>query len=79
MFIPTFEKQLEKIEGVEAKAQALLNPNPRLKRALSASEAAGLPNICISNQQGQYLAILCQLVGAKNVLELGALGGYSTI
>ncbi|OCL03069.1 O-methyltransferase, family 3 [Glonium stellatum] len=79
MSIPTFENQLEKIGNIEATAQALLNPDPRLKHALSASEAAGLPNICISDQQGQYLSILCQLIGAKNVLELGCLGGYSTI
>jgi len=79
MDIPTLDEQLDKLEGIEAKAQALLKPDPRLKQAQSASEAAGLPNICISDQQGQHLSILCQLVGAKNVLELGTLGGYSTI
>jgi len=79
MDIPTLDEQLDKLEAIETKAKALLNPDPRLAHAQSATEAAGLPNICISDQQGQHLAILCQLAGAKNVLELGTLGGYSTI
>jgi predicted O-methyltransferase YrrM len=39
----------------------------------------GLPAITISPLQGQYLAIQCQLINAKSVLEVGTLGGYSTI
>ncbi|KAF2094981.1 S-adenosyl-L-methionine-dependent methyltransferase [Rhizodiscina lignyota] len=70
---------IDQLQGVETKAQTLLNPDPRLQKALDASKAAGLPEIYISEQQGQYLSIICQLVGAKNVLEIGALGGYSTI
>ena len=58
---------------------SLLKPNPQLDHALSNSAANGLPPITISALQGQYLAIQCQLIGAKSVLEIGTLGGYSTI
>ena len=57
----------------------LLKPDPRLDRALSNSAANGLPTITISDLQGQYLAIQCQLINAKSVLEIGTLGGYSTL
>jgi predicted O-methyltransferase YrrM len=58
---------------------SLLKPNPRLDHALTNSTANGLPPITISALQGQYLAIQCQLINAKSVLEVGTLGGYSTI
>jgi predicted O-methyltransferase YrrM len=65
---------------VDAHAQSsLLKPDPRLDRALANSAANGLPAITISALQGQYLAIQCRLIGAKTVLEIGTLGGYSTI
>jgi len=57
----------------------LLKSNPSLKTALSASLSAGLPPITISPLQGQYLALQCKLMGAKTVLEIGTLGGYSTL
>jgi predicted O-methyltransferase YrrM len=58
---------------------SLLKPNPQLDHALSNSAANGLPAITVSALQGQYLAIQCQLINAKSVLEIGTLGGYSTI
>ena len=58
---------------------SLLRPDPRLDHALSNSAANGLPSITISPLQGQFLAIQCQLINAKSVLEIGTLGGYSTI
>jgi predicted O-methyltransferase YrrM len=65
---------------VDAEAQSsLLKPNPQLDHAISNSAANSLPEITISALQGQYLAIQCQLINAKNVLEIGTLGGYSTI
>lgn len=65
---------------IDSQAQAsLLKPNPQLDHALSNSTANGLPPITVSALQGQYLAIQCQLIGAKRVLEIGTLGGYSTI
>ena len=50
-----------------------------LTGALERSRAAGLPEIQISAGQGKFLYLLAKLVGARNILELGTLGGYSTI
>src|SRR3954453_17194069 len=50
-----------------------------LRRALEASEAAGLPAINVTANQGKLLEILVRMIGAKRVLEVGTLGGYSTI
>jgi predicted O-methyltransferase YrrM len=50
-----------------------------LKAALAASRAAGLPDIQVSAGQGKFLYLLAKMTGARRVLELGTLGGYSTI
>lgn len=50
-----------------------------LASALAASKAAGLPEIQVSAGQGKFLYLLATLVGARRILELGTLGGYSTI
>lgn len=50
-----------------------------LDAALSASAAAGLPAIDVTRLQGKFLALLVQISGARRVLEIGTLGGYSTI
>jgi predicted O-methyltransferase YrrM len=50
-----------------------------LAGALAASKAAGLPAIQISAGQGKLLYLLARMVGARRILELGTLGGYSTI
>jgi predicted O-methyltransferase YrrM len=50
-----------------------------LTAALADSKAAGLPPIQISAGQGKFLYLLAKLVGARRILELGTLGGYSTI
>jgi predicted O-methyltransferase YrrM len=71
---------LHQASKIDAQAHAsLLKPNALLDHALSNSAANGLPPITISALQGQYLAIQCQLINAKSVLEIGTLGGYSTI
>ncbi|KND86315.1 putative O-methyltransferase [Tolypocladium ophioglossoides CBS 100239] len=68
------------IASVEAVAERrLLRPDPDLDNALANSRKKNLPNISISPMQGQHLSVLCQLNGAKSVLEIGTLGGYSTI
>lgn len=65
---------------IDAQASvALLRPNPKLDHALANSAAKGLPPISILPLAGQHLSILTQLVGAKSVLEIGTLGGYSSI
>ncbi|OAQ98190.1 hypothetical protein LLEC1_06115 [Akanthomyces lecanii] len=65
---------------LDAQAQsALLRPNDRLNAALQKSTAEGLPPISVLPLAGQYLSILTRVMGAKNVLEVGTLGGYSSI
>ena len=54
-------------------------PDAALEAALKASAAAGLPPIHISPNQGKLLMLLAQLQGARTILEIGTLGGYSTI
>jgi predicted O-methyltransferase YrrM len=72
--------KLQQATKIDAQARkGLLKHDPRLDQALANSAAHGLPAITISDLQGQYLAIQCQLVNAKSVLEIGTLGGYSTI
>jgi predicted O-methyltransferase YrrM len=50
-----------------------------LRAALRESEAAGLPPIGVTAAQGKFLQLLAQLQGARTILEIGTLGGYSTI
>ncbi len=58
----------------------LLVPQDKaLDAALAASAAAGLPAINVAPNQGKLLQLLAQTVGAQNILEIGTLGGYSTI
>ena len=63
----------------EVAEKNLLPPNPQLDNAKSNSRKHGLPPIAVPALHGQYLAIQCKLINAKSVLEIGALGGYSTI
>src|SRR5580692_3579693 len=57
----------------------LIPADPALERALAASAAADLPGISVSPAQGKLLMLLAQIQGARNILEMGTLGGYSTI
>src|SRR5665213_48229 len=57
----------------------LVASDPALDAALAASTAGGLPNIQVAPNQGKLLHVLAKLINAKNILELGTLGGYSTI
>ena len=54
-------------------------PDPALDAALQASERAKLPPINVSPTQGKMLMLLALMRGAKQILEIGTLGGYSTI
>jgi predicted O-methyltransferase YrrM len=60
-------------------AETLLGSDPDLEQALADSAAAGLPSIAVSPPQGKLLHLLARLHGARAILELGTLGGYSTI
>jgi len=71
---------LDNTRKISAQAQSsLLRPHAQLENALKNSAAKGLPPITISALSGQYLAVQCKLINAKNVLEIGTLGGYSSI
>jgi predicted O-methyltransferase YrrM len=53
--------------------------DPALDGTLKASAAAGLPAIEVSPNQGKLLMLLARAIGARRILEIGTLGGYSTI
>src|SRR4051812_11610403 len=57
----------------------LLPEDPVLEATLAESVAAGLPEIAVSPSQGRMLHLLARMHGATSILELGTLGGYSTI
>ncbi|MCU0647203.1 MAG: O-methyltransferase [Gemmatimonadaceae bacterium] len=57
----------------------LLPTDPALDAALADSAAAGLPAIAVSPTQGKLLHLMARLRGARTILEIGTLGGYSTI
>jgi predicted O-methyltransferase YrrM len=57
----------------------LVAPDPALDAALAASLAAGLPAINVAPNQGKLLQLLARIHGARSILEIGTLGGYSTI
>lgn len=57
----------------------VVGDDPALTAALEASNAAGLPPIAVSVQQGKFLSLLAGATGARRILEIGTLGGFSTI
>ena len=60
-------------------SDTLVRADAALDAALAASDAAGLPAINVSPNQGKLLHLIALMVGAKRILEIGTLGGYSTI
>src|SRR5665213_3879764 len=60
-------------------ASQLVSADDALTNALTASDAAGLPQINVAPNQGKLLTLLAKMMGATRVLEIGTLGGYSTI
>jgi len=57
----------------------LLKSDTALEVALASSDAAGMPAIAVSPLQGRLLELIARSTGARKVLEIGTLGGYSTI
>jgi predicted O-methyltransferase YrrM len=53
-------------------------PDAALEQNLRDADAAGLPAIAISPGQGRFVYLLAKIAGAKRILEIGTLGGYST-
>lgn len=60
-------------------ADRLIGRDPALEAALAANAAGGLPAIDVSAAQGKMLGLLARMAGARRILEVGTLGGYSTI
>ncbi|SQI29271.1 putative methyltransferase [Rhodococcus coprophilus] len=60
-------------------ADFLVGDDPALDDALAANAAAGLRPIDVAPVQGKFLHLLARIRGARRVLEIGTLGGYSTI
>ncbi|TJV02943.1 MAG: O-methyltransferase [Mesorhizobium sp.] len=58
---------------------ALFEADPTLDAVLAANHDQGLPAIDVSPAQGKLLSILARMKGARKILEIGTLGGYSTI
>ncbi len=54
-------------------------PDPVLEAAREANASAGLPSIDVTATEGKFLHLLARLAGARRILEIGTLGGYSTI
>ncbi|TIV01446.1 MAG: O-methyltransferase, partial [Mesorhizobium sp.] len=58
---------------------SLFDADPALDAVLAANREQGLPAIDVSAAQGKLLSLLVRIRGARKVLEIGTLGGYSTI
>lgn len=71
---------LELFKAVDAYIEErFIVEDPALDAAMQAAEQAGLPPIAVSPVLGKYLYLLAKLMGARRILEIGTLAGYSTI
>lgn len=59
--------------------ELLMPPDPQLEAALKHSSAEGLPEIQVAPNQGKLLMFFARVMNARNILEIGTLGAYSTI
>jgi predicted O-methyltransferase YrrM len=59
--------------------ERLVRSDAPLEAAVSESQTAGLPSIQVSPPQGKLLHLIARIQGTRNILEIGTLGGYSTI
>jgi predicted O-methyltransferase YrrM len=59
--------------------ETLIPADPKLEQALNANREAGLPEIDVTPLQGRFLEVLARATSARRILEIGTLGGYSTI
>jgi predicted O-methyltransferase YrrM len=76
----SLEASLTSALSIASNAQSrLVKSSPSLDAALYNSQQQGIPPIAIGPAEGQYLSILCKLIAAQQILEIGTLGGYSTL
>jgi predicted O-methyltransferase YrrM len=80
------ENEMERPEGKELWrtvdryiSETVAQNDEVLEAAMKANAAAGLPNIDVTSSQGKFLHLLALVRGARRILEVGTLGGYSTI
>jgi predicted O-methyltransferase YrrM len=67
------------LERIDTYVETLFAPQDQgLLQSLEAAESAGLPSINVSASQGKLMYLLARIAGARRVLEIGTLGGYST-
>jgi predicted O-methyltransferase YrrM len=59
--------------------RSIVRPDPALDQALATAAEAGMPPIAVSAPQGKMLQLFARMIGARRILEIGTLGGYSTI
>src|ERR671921_1954664 len=68
------------LEEIDAYIEGLFETSDEvLEAALSDSRRAGLPDINVSPNQGRLMQLLVATAGARRILEIGTLGGYSAI
>lgn len=68
------------LRDVDTYVEELFAPaDEALESALTESRRAGLPEIQVSPNEGKLLRLLAEIAGARRILEIGTLGGYSTI
>ncbi|MGD9791333.1 MAG: O-methyltransferase [Phycisphaerales bacterium] len=84
MSLPTMPPELDAWQAFGTRVDDLLSStlggsDAALDRCLEHSAREGLPAISVSLQQGRFLGLLASAIGAKRILEIGTLGGYSTI
>jgi caffeoyl-CoA O-methyltransferase len=68
-----------KLREVDDYIQGLFPPDEALLHALETSEQEGLPQINVSPNEGRLLYVIALMSGARKILEIGTLGGFSTI
>lgn len=74
------DRTRELLREIDAYVEGLFAPPDRaLEAALRDSREAGLPEINISASEGKLLQLLTEITGARRILEIGTLGGYSAI
>src|SRR5256885_14294972 len=64
---------------VEEYFAPVVQEDEALRAAAKEGEKAGLPPIAVSPNEGKLLMLMAKIVGARNILEVGTLAGYSTI
>jgi predicted O-methyltransferase YrrM len=67
------------IQVDEYVASTVVHPDVALDKALAATAEAGMPAIAVSAPQGKLLHLIARVINARRILEIGTLGGYSTI